>query len=201
MPTWVKMFERVEGAEVTGTAPANTTVTATVELNLTQMTSSQDGSHPTFTYRQHAETGPDGEFTMTLPYSTTGYENFGPENGHTNVSVRAAGPYEFSTGNTTAEDGLTVVNWNATADVTEAQVLGESEDSVTVDLERNVVDEPEGAQNNTSASVSAPDPSSITAEGSSDATGDGPADSQPTTAGLTAAALPAVAGLLVHRTG
>ncbi|WP_232702133.1 oligosaccharyl transferase, archaeosortase A system-associated [Halobacterium wangiae] len=198
MPTWVKLFERVDGAEVTGTAPANTTVTATVEMNLSQMTSNQDNSHPTFTYTQHAETGPDGEFTMTLPYSTTGYENFGPENGHTNVSVRAAGPYEFSTGNTTAEDGVTVVNWNATADVTEAQVLGESDDTVTVDLERNVVDEPEGAQNDTSETLSAPESSSLTADGTS---GGQATDSSATTAGLTAAALPVVAGLLLRRVG
>ena len=198
MPTWVKMFEHVEGAEVTGTAPANTTVTARVEMNLSQMTSQQDGSHPTFTYTQHAETGPDGEFTMRLPYSTTGYENFGPENGHTNVSVRAAGPYEFTTGNTTAEDGVTVVKWNATADVTEAQVLGESNETVTVDLTRTVVDEPEGAQNNSSASRSAPEPSSLTGD---DASGDQPTDSQqPLAAGLTAAAVPAVAGLLFGRT-
>jgi dolichyl-diphosphooligosaccharide--protein glycosyltransferase len=198
MPTWVKLFERVEGAEVTGTAPANTTVTATVEMNFSQMTSNQDGSHPTFTYTQHAQTGPDGEFTMTLPYSTTGYENFGPENGHTNVSVRAAGPYEFSTGNMTADDGASVVKWNATSHATEAQVLGESGETVTVDLTRTAVDQAGGAQNNsTTESRSAPDPSSLTADGASS---DRPTDSpRPTGAGLTVAAVPAVAGLVLSR--
>ncbi|MFC3476387.1 oligosaccharyl transferase, archaeosortase A system-associated [Halobacterium litoreum] len=194
-PMAVKMFERVEGAEVTGTGPANTTVTARVTLNMTQMTSNQDGSHPQFTYVQRAETGPDGEFTMTLPYSSTGYENFGTDEGYTNVSVRAAGPYEFTTGNTTAADGITVVEYNDTADVTESQVLGQSDETVTVDLERSVVDRPEGAQNNTS-SASLVDPSTAvetTEESSADGSDgfDG--------AGATAAAVPALAGLVAIR--
>ena len=186
-PTSVKLFERVEGAQVTGTGPVNETVRASVTLNISQM-SSGDGQHPQFTYTQYAETGEDGEFTMTLPYSTTGYENYGPENGHTNVSVRAAGAYEFTTGNLTADDGLTVVEYADSADVSEAQVLGEGDEPVTVDLDREVVDEPEGANNSTSESVTAP------AElVESDDAGDSD-DSQSGGVDLTTGAVPALAG-------
>ncbi|WP_435178045.1 oligosaccharyl transferase, archaeosortase A system-associated [Halorussus sp. AFM4] len=126
-PSWVKTFERVPGATVTGTAPANTTVTASVRLSPT----GQSGS---FTYTQQAKTGPDGQFTMTLPYSTTGYDNWGPQNGYTNVSVRATGPYQFTTPRTLEGGNLTY--YNATAQVTEAQVIGESQQNVTVDLSK-----------------------------------------------------------------
>jgi dolichyl-diphosphooligosaccharide--protein glycosyltransferase len=188
-PTSVKLFERVEGAEVTGTGPANTTVRASVTMNISQMTN-QEGQSPEFTYTQYAETGADGEFTMTLPYSTEGYENFGPENGHTNVSVRASGPYEFTTGNQTADDGVTVVEYNDTAQVSESQVLGETEDAVEVDLERQVVDEPEGANNSTSESLAAP---VKLAEAAGDGGDDG-GDSQTGGVDLTTGGLPALAG-------
>ncbi|MDH5021356.1 oligosaccharyl transferase, archaeosortase A system-associated [Halobacterium rubrum] len=190
-PTSVKLFERVEGAEVTGTGPANTTVEASVTLNMSQMANEQ-GQSPEFTYTQYAETGADGEFTMTLPYSTDGYDEFGPENGHTNVSVRASGPYEFTTGNQTADDGLTVVEFSDSADVSEAQVLGEGDEPVTVDLEREVVDEPEGAQNNTSStSESVTAPSDLTeSEGDADGSQSGGVD-------VTTGAVPALAGAAV----
>ena len=187
-PTSVKLFERVEGAAVTGTGPANTTVRASATLNISQMTNA-DGQSPEFTYTQYAETGPDGEFTMTLPYSTTGYDEFGPENGHTNVSVRASGPYEFTTGNQTAEDGLTVVEYADAADVSEAQVLGEGDGPVTVDLEREVVDEPEGAQNDTSSTSE-----SLTAPSELADAADDSEDSQSGGVDVTTGAVPALAG-------
>jgi len=81
----MKTFERVPGATVRGRAPPNATVTASVRL------SPADGA--AFTYRQRARAGPDGEFELTLPYSTTGYDEWGVDAGYTNVSVRALGPY------------------------------------------------------------------------------------------------------------
>jgi dolichyl-diphosphooligosaccharide--protein glycosyltransferase len=81
----MKTFERVPGATVRGRAPPNATVTASVGL------SPADGA--AFTYRQRARAGPDGEFELTLPYSTTGYDEWGVDAGYTNVSVRALGPY------------------------------------------------------------------------------------------------------------
>lgn len=155
----VKVFERVDGATVEGTGPANETVTASVTLNMTHL--SADGETPQFTYTQRAETGPDGEFTMTLPYSTQGYDNWGPENGHTNVSVRATGPYELSTAPSTDEETLVTTKWNATTQVSEAAVLGESDETLTVDLEEQQVGEPPEGANNTTGNESLAGPATV----------------------------------------
>jgi dolichyl-diphosphooligosaccharide--protein glycosyltransferase len=141
-PAWVKTFERVDGATIEGTGPANATVTARVTMRV-------PNSNSTFTYTQYADTGEDGEFSMVVPYSTTGYDEYGPENGRTNVSVRAVSNYSFSTGFRTNESGYMVAD-TARADVTEGQVIGENDTTVTVDLQRQVLFEPqssEGTQN------------------------------------------------------
>ncbi|KTG30922.1 oligosaccharyl transferase, archaeosortase A system-associated, partial [Haloferax profundi] len=130
-PAWVKTFERVPGATVEGSgAPANSNVTATVEMrDLTTNT--------TFTYTQQVQTDDNGEFTMTLPYSTTGYDDYGPENGYTNVSVRATGDYTFS-GPTSFEDNSTIVAYQAqNVSVDEGLVNGAEDGTVEVTLERN----------------------------------------------------------------
>jgi dolichyl-diphosphooligosaccharide--protein glycosyltransferase len=71
---------------------------------------------------------------MTVPYSTTGYDEYGPENGYTDVNVRATGPYNVSTGLTQNESGA-VVQYGAQFDVSEGQVNGAEDGSVTVELE------------------------------------------------------------------
>ncbi|NEU57194.1 oligosaccharyl transferase, archaeosortase A system-associated [Halorussus sp. MSC15.2] len=142
-PSWVKTFERVPGATVTGTGPANTTVTAQVQL-------SPVGQSGSFVYSQQARTGPDGQFTMTLPYSSTGYDNWGPENGYTNVSVRATGPYQFYTSRSIEDGNLTFSN--ASAEVTEAQVIGESDENVTVELTKESVSLQQNQSGNQTAS-------------------------------------------------
>lgn len=118
--SYVKTFERVDGATIEGTGPANATVKATVELRIPT-------SNKTFNYTQYAQTDENGTFTMTLPYSTTGYDNWGPEEGHTNVSVRATGQYTF-----TATKGGN--SWNASTDVSEGKVNGADDGNVTVEL-------------------------------------------------------------------
>ena len=117
--SWVKTFERVDGATIEGTAPANSEVRAAVEMEVPT-------TGETFIYTQYAETDADGNFEMTVPYSTTGYDEYGPEDGYTNPSVRANSTYQF-----VATDQLAF----GTADVTEAQVIGEDETPVTVELE------------------------------------------------------------------
>jgi dolichyl-diphosphooligosaccharide--protein glycosyltransferase len=145
---WVKTFERVNGATVEGTGPANATVTASVELRIP----TQNGTrYETFTYSQHAETDDQGRFTMTLPYSSTGYDEFGPDNGHTNVSVRATGPYEFR--NVQSAGNGTQVVTNTTADVTEAQVLGEDDSVVEVSLDQTTTVEGNASANGTDESA------------------------------------------------
>lgn len=140
---WVKTFERVPGGTVEGTGPANATVTAEVEMRMTTV-------NRTFTYTQQAQTGPEGQFTMTLPYASSDYEAVGVPEGYTNTSVRATGPYEFSTPPSTNESDY-VTRWSATADVSEAQVLGVDETPVSVQLESGVLLPPQDGDGNGSA--------------------------------------------------
>ena len=123
---WAKLYERVPGATVHGTAPANTNVTASVTMYSTQL-----GRSKNFTYIQRAHTGPNGKFTMTLPYSTTGYDRYGPQNGYTNVSVRATGPYRFKAVQGTGHNQTT---WIGNANVAEGQVNGANSSAVSVSL-------------------------------------------------------------------
>ena len=135
-PSWLKTFERVPGAQVEGSgAPPNTTVTAEVEMR------APTGNY-TFTYRQQAQTNTDGEFSMTLPYSTTGYADYGPENGYTNVSVRATGPYTIATGGQLVEvnGSAGVESYQANLTVPEGQVNGDQQGPLEVTLERRTAE-------------------------------------------------------------
>jgi len=81
---------------------------------------------------------------MTLPYSTTGYDEFGPENGYTNTSVQATGPYTF--GSIATDDGFVTTVDGAQANVDEGQVVGANDSAVTVELTEQSTDVPGGAQ-------------------------------------------------------
>ena len=117
-PSWVKTFEKVPGATVEGSgAPAGEEVVATVRMAVPT-------TGRTFSYTQYATADEAGNFEMTVPYSTTGYENFGPENGYTNVSVQAVSQYRFAAGQQLV----------GSAEVSEAQVLGIDEAPVQVEL-------------------------------------------------------------------
>ena len=135
---WTKVFERVPGATVEGEGPENSTVAATVKMEM-------PNANQTFTYQQQAETGPNGEFSMTLPYSTEGYEKWGPENGYTNVSVRADGPYQFTASGGINENG-TLVQYTSQTNVSEAQVIGTDETPVTVELESQEIQISRGSE-------------------------------------------------------
>jgi len=94
----VKVYERVEGARLTGTVPDaenGTAVAAAVQLR------TEAGRN--FTYVQRTTTGPDGSFEMTVPYATT--DGVPPTEGGTNSSVEAAGQYTVRVG---TESGATV---------------------------------------------------------------------------------------------
>ena len=123
---YVKTFDRVPGATLEGAgADTGAEVRAAVQL--------EKPTGETFIYKQYAEADANGEFSFTLPYATVGYEDFGPENGYTNTSVIATGPYEISTGVTdpTSQATPSVVR----TDVSEAQVVGVDQTSVIVELE------------------------------------------------------------------
>jgi len=158
-PAWVKAFERVPGATIEGQGPPNATVRAGVEMEV-------PGSNSTFTYRQRTTTGPDGSFTMTVPYSTTGYDDPGTDEGYTSPRVRATGPYRFQTGRTLGEN-LTVVAYNGTAHVPEENVVGVEDSPITVELERQVVTD---LQNDGSGNETA---SGDSGDGASDGQGTG----------------------------
>jgi len=137
-PRWVKTFERVPGATVDGSGAApGAEVQATVELAVPE-------TGGTFTYTQYATADENGDFEMTLPYSTTGYDEFGPENGYTNTSVQATGPYTF--GSIATDDGFVTTVDGAQANVDEGQVVGANDSAVTVELTEQSTDVPGGAQ-------------------------------------------------------
>ena len=151
----VKTFERVPGATVEVEGPPNRTVTAAVQMKTLNRNS-------TFVYRQRAQTNANGVATFTLPYASTGYDKYELEEGYTNTSVRATGPYEFATQPQLNQETLVTAVYNGTGAVAEGQVLGEDDATTTVELTRTVIDRPEGANTSTTDSSSAALPVSTT---------------------------------------
>jgi dolichyl-diphosphooligosaccharide--protein glycosyltransferase len=122
-------------------------------------------TNESFLYQQQATADEQGEFTVTLPYSTTGYDNWGPEQGYTNVSVRSESPYQF----VTRSDGEI---YSSRLTVPEGNVNGANETTLSVDLERvplggggNESDSAGGDSSSGSESVALP-------AGTADATGE-----------------------------
>jgi oligosaccharyl transferase (archaeosortase A-associated) len=170
---FTKVFERVPGAQVRGDgAPANTSLTMQVRMN--------PANGPNFTYSKRVETDADGAFATTVPYSTTGYGNWGPEAGHTNVSTRATGPYTISSGLRTNETG-SVVTYQASVNVTEAQVIGENTTPVRVTLDERALNI-EGPSNGTA--------DGNTSGGGQDGAGSGGTDSTDGSGDNTAGGVP-----------
>ncbi|PSP31654.1 hypothetical protein BRC64_09420 [Halobacteriales archaeon QH_10_67_22] len=128
-PNWVKVFERVPGATIQGEgAPANTTVEAAVRMNVPT-------SETSFVYLQQTTSDENGEFEITVPYSTTGYDEWAPEDGYTDVQVRADDAYQFRTDPITNDTGATY-RYTGETNVTEGQVIGEADAAPTVTLEQ-----------------------------------------------------------------
>lgn len=82
---YVKTFENVPGATIKGKAAPGTTV-----IIATQVMTNQKRS---FIYMQSNVTGSDGEFTLVVPYSTSG-----PVAGGTNFDTAPMGPYQLAVG-------------------------------------------------------------------------------------------------------
>ncbi|MFB6195788.1 MAG: oligosaccharyl transferase, archaeosortase A system-associated [Haloplanus sp.] len=160
-PSWVKTFEKVPGATITSSGlPPNTSVRATVPVHVPT-------SNQTFRYTQETRTTADGELRMTLPYSTTGYDEYGPSNGYTNVSVRAAGPYTIQTA--LAYHNGSLVQYQSQIQVREGRVNGDIEGAKQVTLEpRNPLQNLSlsgGNQSESLAPVSPVDGATDTADG------------------------------------
>ncbi|AKB50005.1 Oligosaccharyl transferase [Methanosarcina barkeri str. Wiesmoor] len=87
---YVKIFEYVKGANITGTASPN----ETVNINTTILTD----QGRTFEYSQSTTTDSQGRYEFTVPYSTDG-----PITGETQFDTAPSGPYVLSYGDTTKE--------------------------------------------------------------------------------------------------
>ena len=107
----LKLFERVEGARLTGTAAPGETVLARVLLNIEHA----NGNARTWEHDVRGVAGPDGAFEIRFPYPTI--ELLSPEEGGTNALVKARSRVEVSAGAQSAEvdvseravlDGLSV---------------------------------------------------------------------------------------------
>ena len=127
-PSFVKTFEKVPGATITSTGlPPNTSVRASVPMRVPT-------TNETFTYTQETRTTQDGELTMTLPYATTGYDDYGPSNGYTNVSVRATGPYVVES--SLANQNGSIVQYRSEIQISEGRVNGDVTGEREVTLNR-----------------------------------------------------------------
>ncbi|WP_292379759.1 oligosaccharyl transferase, archaeosortase A system-associated [Methanosarcina sp. UBA289] len=87
---YVKIFEYVKGAKITGTASSN----ETVKISTTILT----GQGRTFEYTQSTTADSQGRYEFTVPYSTEG-----PIKGETQFDTAPSGPYVLSYGDTTKE--------------------------------------------------------------------------------------------------
>ena len=88
----LKTFERVEGATITGQAE-NVTGSESVIAGVQISTTNTDRS---FLYTRETETDTDGSFDVTVPYPTE--DDVSVEEGGTNASVEADGPYNVFVG-------------------------------------------------------------------------------------------------------
>ncbi|MFB6087875.1 MAG: oligosaccharyl transferase, archaeosortase A system-associated, partial [Haloarculaceae archaeon] len=160
-PAFVKTFERVPGATIRGTnAIPNTTVSVRVEMRV-------PSANSTFTYTQQTTSDAEGNFNLTVPYATTGYDEYGPREGYTDVSVRATGPYEINGG--VGLRGTSVVRANGTVHVPEGDVVGAQDGVVRVELTRS--ERSLFGGNNTSAGNASAGGGNNTSAGASSGTG------------------------------
>jgi len=87
---YVKIFEYVKGAKITGTTSPN----ETVNINTIILT----GQGRTFDYSQSTTSDSEGRYEFTVPYSTEG-----PIPGETQFDTAPSGPYVVSYGDATKE--------------------------------------------------------------------------------------------------
>jgi len=126
----VKTFERVEGARVEGSGgPKNDEVRILVQLE-----------NPTFVYEQRVETDENGNFTTTVPYSTTRSNKYKTENGYTEPETRAQSKYAA------IHQGNELVHLKQ-FDVPEKKVVGDDTTPVRIELNEQSTGNNETNQN------------------------------------------------------
>ena len=93
---YIKIFEYVNGATITGSAPEGATVTISNNIRTNDVVTDMFNSQGRlFTYTQ-TTTAVNGTYSLIVPYST-----LGPIPGETNFDTRPTGPYSITTGNVT----------------------------------------------------------------------------------------------------
>ena len=138
-PSFTKTFERVPGATIQGSLPDNATehdvlnVSAGDSIGISVPMNMVHGEQ--FTYSQTVTLDENLEFNATVPYSTTGYDEYGPEEGYTNVSVRANSSYNIQTSRVFDNNESAFISFGANVNVTEGQVIGEEDPIIEVQLE------------------------------------------------------------------
>ena len=135
-PSYTKTFERVPGATIEGTVDANASVD---ELTLSTELNPANGRN--FTYSQRVDVE-NNQFTATVPYATTGYDEYGVEEGYTDTSVRATGSYRAFASGGFDQNTSEFITYQGTVNVTEGQVIGENESvsTITVEEQRQSLD-------------------------------------------------------------
>jgi hypothetical protein len=93
---------------------------------------------------------------MTVPYSTTEYDEYGPDNGYTDISVHANDSYTISSAPSFNESGY-VVSYQANVSVPEGLVNGDESGAIDVELNRNAQELSIGGSGSSSSSDSESD--------------------------------------------
>lgn len=135
-PAFTKTFERVPGATLQGETHENITANVSPGDEVDIAVNIDQPNGESFVYAQHAELDENLEFEVTVPYSTMGYDEWGVEEGYTNVSARSIGGYEIRVGDTSFDQNRGVLEYKGdSVNVTEAQVIGEDPEPVEVVLD------------------------------------------------------------------
>lgn len=87
---YVKIFEYVKGGKVTGSAPANTSISLSLGI--------KTNIGREFNYTQKTTSDINGSYMLIVPYSTKGWET-----GETTLDVRPTGAYTISANGTSRE--------------------------------------------------------------------------------------------------
>ena len=112
--SYAKVFERVPGADIEGSGvPPESQIIIETELM-------EPNNNETFYYKQVTRADKKGHFNLTVPYSTVGYNKWGPEYGYSNPQVHAVSDYNiYSNGNLMGE-----------VDVPESKIIGINNSSI-----------------------------------------------------------------------
>jgi asparagine N-glycosylation enzyme membrane subunit Stt3 len=138
-PTFTKTFERVPGAVIQGSLPESAIDHDQVEfapgdsVGVSVPLDPPNGRE--FIYEQTGALDENLAFELRVPYATTGYDEYGPAEGYTDVGVRAVDPYTVETARTFDTEKSEFVWFGADVDIAEGQVVGAEDPTVTVELE------------------------------------------------------------------